>query len=86
MSSVTASPEAASLIAAARRDLRYAESVLASDADPLLAVIAIARAAKCADDATFALLDEVAARPGRSVTNTHRGYDTLDSNPTKETR
>lgn len=85
MTRATAGPEAASLIEAARCDLRYAESILASEADPLLAVIAVARAAKSVDDATFALLDEVVAGSRRSVENTHQGYGRLRPTPTKET-
>lgn len=47
-----------SLIEGARRDLAHAETLLARGGDRLVAIVALARAAKRADDATFALLDE----------------------------
>jgi hypothetical protein len=72
-----------SFIASPRRDLRIGEAVLASDLDPLLANVAVARAAKSADDATFALMDEKAAR---SVINTYRGYAIVGSTKTKESQ
>jgi hypothetical protein len=83
MSRAAPPPDAASLIAAARRDLRYAESALAGGVDPLVAIVAAARAAKSADDATFALLDEASTR---SVRNTHRGYARMRAPTTKEIR
>ena len=54
---------AAELIEGARRDLAHAEQILANGGDRLLALVAVARAAKRADDATFALLREPAAKP-----------------------
>ena len=53
--------EAAALIDGARHDLDLAETILAAGGDRLLALAAVARAAKRADDATFVLLDEPAA-------------------------
>ena len=47
-----------SLIEGARRDLVYAETLLAGGGDRLVAIVAVARAAKRADDATFSLLEE----------------------------
>ncbi len=49
---------AASLIKGARRDLSYAEELLAAGGDRLVAIVAVARAAKRADEAAFALLEE----------------------------
>jgi hypothetical protein len=83
MSRAAPPPDAASLIAAARRDLRYADAVLAAGADPLVAIVAVARAARTADEATFALLGE---RSARSVKNTHMGYGKLRPPTTKEIR
>ena len=58
--------EAAALIVGARRDLDLAETILAAGGDRLLALAAVARAAKRADDATFVLLDEPAAAQTRN--------------------
>ena len=65
MKAVEIGPSAAALIDGARRDLSYAEQLLVSGGDRLLALVALARAARRADDATFALLDEPAAGPKR---------------------
>jgi hypothetical protein len=57
----TSERSAVELVAAARRDLEHVEAALArggeGDCDRLLAAVTLARAARTADDATFALLD-----------------------------
>jgi len=77
---------ASSLIEGARRDLASAEALLSRDGDRLLALVALARAARRADDATFAALDEGARRHARSVPNTHRGYGRLALSEREEKR
>jgi hypothetical protein len=73
------------LVAAARRDLEHAEAALArrgdGDCDRLLAAVALARAARTADAATFALLDSHALERrlasqerASSVAHTPKGY------------
>ena len=64
----------AELVAAARRDLEHAEAALTragdyrpDDLDDLITLILLARAARTADDATFALLDS-RPRPPRHRT------------------
>ena len=68
------SSELATLVSAARRDLEDVEVVLSRGDDCLVALVVLARAAKRADDAVFALLDAHAAGSTESVVNTHRGY------------
>lgn len=63
MKAVEHAPGAAELIEGAQRDLSHAEQILASGGNRLLALVAVARAAKRADDATFVLLEEPAASP-----------------------
>ena len=62
------SSRAATLIEAARRDLSYAEQLLSRGGDRLVAIVAVARAAKRADDATFALLVEPRRTRGKTRT------------------
>lgn len=66
---------AASLIDGARRDLRYAEQLLAHDGDRLVAVVAVARAAKRADEAAFALLAKRDGSSAEDRTGRHEDYD-----------
>ncbi len=73
----TTSSETATLVGAARRDLEDVEAALARGDDCLLVLALLARAAKRADEAVFALLDAHAAGTTESITNTHRGYVTL---------
>ena len=68
---------AAALIEGARRDLEYAERVLERGGDRLVAIVAVARAAKRADDATFALLDDPRKPVGQSVLVTPWGYSMI---------
>ena len=79
----TSERSAVELVAAARRDLQQVEAALAhngaGDWDRLLAAVTLARAARTADDATFALLDSHAlerrlAAQGTKSTHTPRGY------------
>jgi hypothetical protein len=73
------------LVAAARRDLEDVEAALArsreGDWDCLIALVVLARAARTADDATFALLDAHAlgrrleANDKTMVHDTPRGYN-----------
>jgi len=70
----TTSSELATLVAAARRDLEDVEAELSRGDDCLFALVVLARAAKRADDAVFALLDAHAAGATESVFHTHRGY------------
>jgi hypothetical protein len=69
----TTSSELATLVAAARHDLEAAEAALSRGDDCLVALVVLARAAKRADDAVFALLDAHAAGAIESVVHTHRG-------------
>jgi hypothetical protein len=71
--------ELATLIAAARRDLEDVEAALSRGDDCLAALVVLARAAKRADDAMFALLDARAAGATESVLHTHRGYARLNN-------
>jgi hypothetical protein len=73
----TTSSELAALVAAARHGLEEAEAALSHGDDCLVALVVLARAAKRADDAVFALLDAHAAGAVESVVHTHRGYVTL---------
>jgi hypothetical protein len=73
----TTSSEPATLVAAARRDLEDVEASLSRGDDRLVALVILARAAKRADDAVFALLDAYAAGTTESVVHTHRGYGKL---------
>ena len=63
MTGMEIAPTAAALMEGARRDLSYAEELLAGGGDRLLALVVVARAARRADDATFALLDGPQATP-----------------------
>jgi hypothetical protein len=65
--------ELATLVAAARRDLEDVEAALSRGDDCLIALVVLARAAKRADDAVFALLDAHAAAD-RTSRHTRRGY------------
>ena len=53
--------EVARLVASAQRDLNHVEDLLAEEGDCLVALVLLARAARSADDAVFALLDAHAA-------------------------
>ena len=54
-------PEVAALVQAAQRDLAHVADLLAEETDCLVALVLLARAAKNADEAVFALLDKHAA-------------------------
>jgi hypothetical protein len=83
--SATSERSAVELVAAARRDLEQVEAALErggeGDWDCLLAAVALARAARAADDASFALLDShalerrLALESNRSAQDTPRGYN-----------
>ena len=73
----TTNSDPATLVAAARRDLEDVEAALSRGDDRLVALVVLARAARRADDAVFALLEgDFGGRTG-SVSNTHGGYSML---------
>jgi len=57
----TPCPEVAALVEAAQRDLVHVADLLAEEADCLVALVLLARAAKRTDEAVFALLESHAA-------------------------
>jgi hypothetical protein len=82
--SFTSGRTAVELVASARRDLEEVEAALQrrgeSEWDCLIALVVLARAARTADDATFALLDahalgrRLATNDKRMTRYTQRGY------------
>lgn len=54
-------PDVAALVEAAQRDLVHVADLLAEEADCLVALVLLARAAKRTDEAVFALLESHAA-------------------------
>ena len=53
----TPCPEVSALVQAAQRDLTHVADLLAEEADCLVALVLLARAAKNTDEAVFALLE-----------------------------
>ena len=62
-------PEVAALVEAAQRDLVHVADLLTEEADCLVALVLLARAAKRTDEAVFALLESHAASARKDPQN-----------------